>query len=162
MRKLYVSNKDESVRLFKNGFLELFTKVHFSIPLFTYLPVIGYFIYLSALQPEISWVMISLLFFGGVFAWTFAEYFLHRYVFHYHPTSDWGQRIHFLMHGVHHDYPNDSKRLVMPPSVRSMTALVPRHARKARTSNMPSRHRAMWSGWTMWCFSRMRPTATTR
>jgi sterol desaturase/sphingolipid hydroxylase (fatty acid hydroxylase superfamily) len=25
--------------------------------------------------------------------------------------------MHFLLHGVHHDYPNDSKRLVMPPSV---------------------------------------------
>ena len=124
MRKLYVSNKDESVRLFKNGFLELFTKVHFSVPLFTYLPVIGYFIYLSVLQPEITWLMITLLFLGGVFAWTFAEYFLHRYVFHYHPTSAWGKRIHFLMHGVHHDYPNDSKRLVMPPSVSIPLAFI--------------------------------------
>jgi sterol desaturase/sphingolipid hydroxylase (fatty acid hydroxylase superfamily) len=25
--------------------------------------------------------------------------------------------MHFIFHGVHHDYPNDSKRLVMPPSV---------------------------------------------
>jgi sterol desaturase/sphingolipid hydroxylase (fatty acid hydroxylase superfamily) len=27
------------------------------------------------------------------------------------------QRHYFLAHGVHHDFPNDSKRLVMPPSV---------------------------------------------
>jgi len=124
MRKLYVSNKDESVRLFKNGFLELFTKVHFSIPIITYLPVIGYFIYLSVLQPEMSWVVISVLFLVGAFAWTFTEYFLHRYVFHYHPTSEWGKKIHFLMHGVHHDYPNDSKRLVLPPSVSIPLALL--------------------------------------
>jgi sterol desaturase/sphingolipid hydroxylase (fatty acid hydroxylase superfamily) len=26
-------------------------------------------------------------------------------------------KIHFIFHGVHHDYPSDSKRLVMPPSV---------------------------------------------
>jgi sterol desaturase/sphingolipid hydroxylase (fatty acid hydroxylase superfamily) len=28
-----------------------------------------------------------------------------------------GARIHFIFHGVHHDYPSDSRRLVMPPSV---------------------------------------------
>lgn len=117
MRKLYVSNKDESVQLFKSSFLELFTKVHFSVPLFVFIPVISYFLYFSAVHPEMGWKLIIVLFVLGIFAWSFAEYFLHRYVFHYHPTSEWGKRIHFLMHGVHHDYPNDSMRLVMPPSV---------------------------------------------
>jgi len=33
------------------------------------------------------------------------------------PKSQWGLRLHFIFHGVHHDYPRDSKRLVMVPSV---------------------------------------------
>jgi hypothetical protein len=33
MAKLYVSNKDESARLFKNGILEFFTHVHWSVPI---------------------------------------------------------------------------------------------------------------------------------
>ncbi|MEM1319345.1 MAG: sterol desaturase family protein [Bacteroidota bacterium] len=123
MRKLYVSNKDESVRLFKSNFLELFTKVHYSVPLIIYLPVIGYFIYLTAVV-KLGWLNGILLFAAGIIAWSFAEYFLHRYVFHYEPTSEWGQRIHFLMHGVHHDYPNDSMRLVMPPSVSIPLAFI--------------------------------------
>jgi sterol desaturase/sphingolipid hydroxylase (fatty acid hydroxylase superfamily) len=45
-------------------------------------------------------------------------------VFHYEPSSDWGKKIHFLVHGVHHDYPNDSKRLVMPPVVSVPLALL--------------------------------------
>jgi sterol desaturase/sphingolipid hydroxylase (fatty acid hydroxylase superfamily) len=53
--------------------------------------------------------------FVGLVIWTLSEYFIHRFVFHYHPTSDFGKKIAFLMHGIHHDYPNDSKRLVMPP-----------------------------------------------
>jgi sterol desaturase/sphingolipid hydroxylase (fatty acid hydroxylase superfamily) len=61
--------------------------------------------------------MNALLFLGGIFFWTLTEYILHRFVFHFHPSSAWGQRLHFLAHGVHHDYPNDSTRLVMPPSV---------------------------------------------
>ena len=28
-----------------------------------------------------------------------------------------GKRLHYIIHGVHHDYPNDAKRLVMPPSI---------------------------------------------
>ena len=42
---------------------------------------------------------------------------MHRFLFHYHPTSEFGKRIHFIFHGVHHDYPNDAKRLVMAPAV---------------------------------------------
>jgi len=30
------------------------------------------------------------------------------------PKSEAGKKIHFLIHGVHHDYPRDSTRLVMP------------------------------------------------
>jgi sterol desaturase/sphingolipid hydroxylase (fatty acid hydroxylase superfamily) len=47
-------------------------------------------------------------------AWTFAEYILHRYVFHWTNETAWGKRIHFLLHGVHHEYPSDKDRLVMP------------------------------------------------
>jgi sterol desaturase/sphingolipid hydroxylase (fatty acid hydroxylase superfamily) len=38
-------------------------------------------------------------------------------VFHWLPPGKIGERIHFIFHGVHHDYPNDSKRLVMVPTV---------------------------------------------
>ena len=51
---------------------------------------------------------------GGILVWTLAEYALHRYVFHWYKDTPWGRRVHFLLHGVHHDYPNDSDRLVMP------------------------------------------------
>jgi sterol desaturase/sphingolipid hydroxylase (fatty acid hydroxylase superfamily) len=33
-------------------------------------------------------------------------------------------KFYFLVHGVHHDYPNDSGRLVMPPSVSIPLALL--------------------------------------
>jgi sterol desaturase/sphingolipid hydroxylase (fatty acid hydroxylase superfamily) len=64
------------------------------------------------------------LFLTGLLVWTLTEYLLHRFAFHYEPRSDWGKRIHFLTHGVHHDYPNDSKRLVMPPSVSIPLAVI--------------------------------------
>lgn len=56
--------------------------------------------------------------------WTLAEYLLNSFAFHYHPTTDIGKRISFLTHGVHHDYPNDSKRLVMPPLLGAPIAAI--------------------------------------
>jgi dihydroceramide fatty acyl 2-hydroxylase len=121
MAKLYVSNKDESARLFKSDFLEKFTHVHWSVPILLYVPVTIYFL-TRPLQVTLG--MAVLLFLGGLLFWTVTEYMLHRFVFHYNPSSAWGQKIHFLAHGVHHDYPNDSGRLVMPPSVSVPLAIL--------------------------------------
>ncbi len=123
MAKLYVSNKDESARLFESDFLEIFTHVHFSVPLFVYLPVVTYMLWL-AVQAAVPGATIVGLFLFGLLIWTLTEYLLHRFVFHYEPTSKLGQRLHFLLHGVHHDYPNDSLRLVMPPVVSLPLALL--------------------------------------
>lgn len=117
MKKLYVSNKDESVRMFKSGFLEIFTKVHWTVPLIIFVPVISYLFYQTIISGAIGWWAMLAWFVGGVAFWTVIEYFLHRYVFHYEPPGKIGQRLHFIFHGVHHDYPNDSWRLVMPPAV---------------------------------------------
>jgi sterol desaturase/sphingolipid hydroxylase (fatty acid hydroxylase superfamily) len=115
MKKNFVSNKDESVRMFRSDLLESLSKIHFSVPLIIYLPVVFYFIFRSYVVFDLSVLKISILLTGGIFSWTITEYLLHRFVFHYYPDSEIGKRIHFIFHGVHHDYPNDSKRLVMVP-----------------------------------------------
>ncbi len=116
MKKNYVSNSEQSVRMFKNNFLEGLSKIHFSIPLFIYVPVNIYFTY-KAFANHISGGAFALYLVFGIFIWTATEYVLHRYLFHYVPKSKWGLRLHFIFHGVHHDYPRDAKRLVMVPSV---------------------------------------------
>ena len=115
--KNYVSNKDESVRMFRSNFLELFSRVHFLTPAVLFVPVIGYLTYQTFARYQWGPLPALGLLLAGVVFWTLTEYVLHRFVFHYQPTSAWGQRLHFLFHGVHHDYPNDSWRLVMPPIV---------------------------------------------
>jgi len=124
MAKLFVSNKDESARLFQSSFLEIFTHVHWSVPIIVYLPVVVYGIYSGSTYGALATSGVILLFLAGLLVWTLAEYLLHRFVFHYEPKSGWGKRLHFLMHGVHHDYPQDSKRLVMPPVVSIPLALL--------------------------------------
>ncbi len=98
--------------MFEKDWMESLSKVHFTVPLLLYLPVLGWLLWHS----EARWVSVG-WFLGGIMAWTFTEYVLHRFVFHWMPPGKWGARIHFIIHGVHHDYPNDRLRLVMPPVV---------------------------------------------
>jgi 4-hydroxysphinganine ceramide fatty acyl 2-hydroxylase len=115
MKKNYISNSQESVRMFRSDFLEALSKVHFFVPLIVYVPVIIYCVY-KAITTSIGVLPAAESFIGGLFVWTFVEYILHRFIFHYMPKPKWAQRLHFIFHGVHHDYPSDAKRLVMPPS----------------------------------------------
>lgn len=123
MKKNFISNSSDSIRMFKSEFFESLSKVHFFVPLIVYIPVIAYLIWKSFADQH----MPALHFTGwlalGLFVWTISEYILHRFVFHFYPKSKIGQRIHFIFHGVHHDYPNDAKRLVMPPSASIPMAL---------------------------------------
>ncbi len=123
MARNFVSTKDESIRIFKNPILDLFSRVHWSTPLFFWVPVVFVSLY-KGFSNGVSLGATVLLFLGAIGFWTFAEYLLHRYIFHYHPTTAIGKRISFLTHGVHHDYPNDSKRLVMPPLLGAPLAAI--------------------------------------
>jgi sterol desaturase/sphingolipid hydroxylase (fatty acid hydroxylase superfamily) len=115
--KNFVSNSTESTRMFKSGFLELFSKVHFTVPLYIFIPTILYFGWAGITIDGISMVEIGLSLLAGLLFWTLTEYVLHRFIFHFVPNSSWGKRLHFIFHGVHHDYPNDAMRLVLPPSL---------------------------------------------
>jgi sterol desaturase/sphingolipid hydroxylase (fatty acid hydroxylase superfamily) len=115
--RLYVSNKNETVRMFESDFMEFFSRVHPVTPLILYLPVVGYMLYLSLRQRQFSVVTVGVLFLLGILLWTLLEYLIHRYIFHYDPKTRLGKRLHYVIHGVHHDYPNDGQRLVMPPSI---------------------------------------------
>ena len=117
MAKNFISNKDETVRMFENRFLERFTRIHYSVPLFIFVPVIFYCLY-KAFWIENTGILLVLGFILiGLLVWTLTEYVLHRFLFHWMPPGKLGERMHFVFHGVHHDYPSDSKRLVMVPTI---------------------------------------------
>jgi len=115
--RLYVSNKNETVRMFESNFMEFFSHVHPATPIVLYGPIIGLMLYLAFVRNQLSFLVVLGFFVLGVLTWTLLEYVIHRYVFHYEPKTRLGKLLHFIMHGVHHDYPNDATRLVMPPII---------------------------------------------
>lgn len=111
-----------SPRMFENDLLDFVSRVHPSVPAIIYLPVIAWLVSLAS-DRGYSAGRIALLLTGGIFIWTLTEYWLHRTVFHWEPDHPVGSRLHFIIHGVHHDHPNDRLRLVMPPSASIPLAL---------------------------------------
>ena len=115
--RAYVSKSSDSIRMFESDWIEFFSRVHPATPLVIYLPLIAASVYVALARMHMSILSVIGLFLVGLAVWTLLEYIIHRYAFHYEPKSEIGKQFHFIVHGVHHDYPNDARRLVMPPAV---------------------------------------------
>jgi dihydroceramide fatty acyl 2-hydroxylase len=104
-----------SPALFESRWLDRLTRVRPVVPLVVFGPVVVVLVVLG-LRGEGGWLLVGGVV-GGYGLWTLCEYWVHRSVFHLEPRSRLGGRVHFVIHGVHHDHPSDPLRLVMPPVV---------------------------------------------
>jgi dihydroceramide fatty acyl 2-hydroxylase len=101
--------------MFESRVLDALSRVHPVVPVLIFAPAI---VLMAAWSlSEISLLGTAGLALAGYAIWTLFEYWLHRLVFHFEPEDGFGARLHWIIHGVHHDHPNDPMRLVMPPSV---------------------------------------------
>jgi sterol desaturase/sphingolipid hydroxylase (fatty acid hydroxylase superfamily) len=121
-----VDHSDEPIRLFKSDFLEFFTHITPQAVVIIWTPVIIWLIWKSMQTFQASGLTIYIpqAILLGIVVWTFAEYTLHRFVFHFHPKSDPMKRLVFLFHGIHHAQPQCKTRLVMPPVVSIPMAFI--------------------------------------
>ena len=101
--------------MFESRWLDACSRVHPSVPVILFAPAIAILMTLGIERVgavgAVAWAL------GGYVFWTLTEYWMHRIVFHFEPEEGIGARLHWIIHGVHHDHPNDRMRLVMPPSV---------------------------------------------
>lgn len=107
-------------RQFESNFLEFFSRCHGSVPLIIYGPMVLWIFWLTATRTELGLFPAIGLTAAGVFIWTFSEYWLHRTVFHFERSP----KLHYFLHGIHHVYPNDKFRLVMPPGASAIPGLL--------------------------------------
>jgi 4-hydroxysphinganine ceramide fatty acyl 2-hydroxylase len=117
MARLYISNKDETVRMFGSDFLESFSHSHPLTAWVLYVPVVVLCVYWSFWHQHLSVLTISEFLVVGLLIWTLFEYLMHRYVFHFEAESRLARRFHFIAHGSHHEHPNDVSRMATPPVV---------------------------------------------
>ncbi len=114
MENFKVSNTG-TVSLFKNTVLERLTRTNFFFPVILFL-IAGVASAIYGYENNFtSGLATTLLYAGGIFFFTFIEYVMHRFVFHFNAVTPKEKEIKYKMHGVHHHYPKDKDRLVMPP-----------------------------------------------
>jgi sterol desaturase/sphingolipid hydroxylase (fatty acid hydroxylase superfamily) len=109
--------RGKGIRVMKNHFIERYvTTSHWITPGLLFIPIIAFLVYAARSHQELEWLIVAGCFGLGVVAWTFVEYCLHRFVFHLPPTNIRPIRfVLFVLHGYHHEFPNDRRRLVAPP-----------------------------------------------
>jgi sterol desaturase/sphingolipid hydroxylase (fatty acid hydroxylase superfamily) len=113
--KVTTEHNKGNATIFKNPFLESLTKTSLTSNIIIYGAVVILLIYNAIVWQDIPLNEFLGLFTFALFFWTFAEYILHRFVFHWINENKLVQRFHFIMHGSHHLYPKDTERLLMPP-----------------------------------------------
>lgn len=102
----------QRIRLFKSELLERLTLISprvFTVAWAVLLPAIAWAGW-GAVTPLVGIGLVL----AGLGIWTVFEYIMHRYMFHLEtdlPVLKW---FVFLMHGNHHDAPNDPLRSLMP------------------------------------------------
>jgi hypothetical protein len=133
----YVSNADESCRMFESDLRERLSHIRPWVPHVLFVPVVT--VSLIVAFRVLSPARVAGFYALGLFLWTLVEYTIHRGIFHSRrwieddtrrivgslrrdqpvvpnlPTAR--HRFYFVAHGVHHDFPNDSTRLVLAPGV---------------------------------------------
>lgn len=117
--QIEINHSDVPIRLFQSDFLEFFTHVHPVVVLVIWLPyaVVMLDWGFASRPPQAGMAYLLGCFLVGLFVWSFVEYNIHRFFFHFCPTDAWQERIVYLFHGVHHAQPGLKTRLVMPPVV---------------------------------------------
>ena len=108
--------------MFESDLLDRLSRVHPAVPVLIFVPAICTLFVAGARGEPTTAQAVGLVLAGYVF-WTLTEYWMHRLIFHFEPEEGLGARLHWIIHGVHHDHPNDPLRLVMPPSVSIPLAL---------------------------------------
>ena len=101
-------------RIFESDFFEFFSKIHPSTPFIFYIPIglgiLGYALTQGTTTPLMAVAMFPL----GWVTWQLLEYFIHKHAFHWEGNGPFTRRMHEILHGYHHKYPDDDTRLVMP------------------------------------------------
>ncbi len=106
----------QSIRLFENELLERLSHVHPITPLVMWAPIAAWLLWRAVATYHLPVWPVAAIALAGMLVWTFSEYCLHRFLFHFDARSKAGKWLVFLFHGNHHEDPKDKTRLVMPPA----------------------------------------------
>ncbi|MBL8150762.1 MAG: sterol desaturase family protein [Blastocatellia bacterium] len=81
------------------------------VPVYFFTSVSLILVTTAFLLTEISLMKALILTVAGFISWSFVEYVLHRFIFHYEAKAKWAKKLIYRMHLEHHDYPKEIDQL---------------------------------------------------
>ncbi|MCX2454288.1 sterol desaturase family protein [Pedobacter sp. PLR] len=114
MDNVTINNKGQA-RIFENRYLEALTKTRPWVIYSIYIPTVIFLIYYVWSGYHYSIMLMFWIFLSAMFTWTFFEYLVHRFLFHFPAGTKLGKRMVYIFHENHHEFPRDRRRLFMPP-----------------------------------------------
>ena len=125
-RGVEINHSEVPIRLFKSDFLEFFTHISPVAVLVIWVPVAYFFLVQAILDVTAggAWWVLPVAFILGLALWTFTEYTLHRFLFHYHAKGS-APSVSFSSSMASITRSRSSKlALVMPPILSIPLALL--------------------------------------
>ncbi|WP_228853315.1 sterol desaturase family protein [Aegicerativicinus sediminis] len=111
---MYYTNS-KSPELFKNRYLELLTRTHPALIFLIYVTISSISAYIALTKYNFGNFELILFFILGFLTWTLMEYLIHRYAYHDSHGNHSTKGIKYIIHGAHHMYPNDKRRILISP-----------------------------------------------
>lgn len=119
-----VARRGSGGAFFRSRVLDALTRSPPWVPYLLVGPAIAWLLAI-AWGSDLSTVRLVSLLGGGVLLWTLVEYAMHRFLFHASASSRVGRVVSFLVHGHHHLYPDDPRRITATPlQIGSLALLV--------------------------------------
>jgi sterol desaturase/sphingolipid hydroxylase (fatty acid hydroxylase superfamily) len=110
-----ISNENISKPIFENKLLDRLTRTHIAVPVSCFFIYAAALLYYTKTATSLGNLQVVGLFFGGWLFFTWAEWQIHKRLYHMKLKSEKAQDLAYKFHGIHHEYPKDKKRLAMPP-----------------------------------------------
>lgn len=115
MKKAVIYPDKKAPELFRSRLLNILTWSHPALIFGMYLFLSVVAIYLYHVEFGATSSQITIYFLLGLLSWTLAEYLLHRFIYHKIKDASYDSGFHYMFHGIHHAYPNDKSKTVLPP-----------------------------------------------
>ncbi len=117
-----------SGQIFDSPALERLSKASPFVSVGAYLTIIiGLLVWAYIERVTPTFVSALVIFVGAYFSWTLFEYLFHRFINHldsFYPESEAIRKFDYAIHGIHHEFPRDTQRLIMPPVPGSLIIVV--------------------------------------
>ncbi|RFC53128.1 sterol desaturase family protein [Brumimicrobium aurantiacum] len=112
--KFRVYPNEKSPKLFKSKMVEYLTRTNIYVinSMYILISIMLISTYFYNVNPSI--LAIFKWFAIGFLSWTLAEYLMHRFLYHKIKDASYDKGIQYLFHGIHHRYPTDNDRMILP------------------------------------------------